>query len=151
MSNYATLVDLLIKNEMKGIKNHERILELGSTPKILQDKSGFADLTLAIKASTISKICFDHGIPTSMLKRLPDILDNPKSLFLPADTSKVDSIVVVTFEVKGHEPVIIPIKKNTESGRKRFNMVTSMYGKSGPNPESKWKKDNLLIWEHPTP
>ncbi|ENM5816220.1 hypothetical protein V4V51_003769 [Vibrio mimicus] len=144
MSNYATLVDVLITDETKGIKNHERILELGCTPDILLRECGFPDLPLVIKASTISKICFDHGVPTSMIKRLPEIVSNPKSLFRSA--SVADSVVVVTFEIKGGAPIIVPIRKAANVGRRKCNVVTSMYAKEGKDPETKWTQENLLIW-----
>ncbi|MGR5364338.1 hypothetical protein ACPV54_26040 [Vibrio mediterranei] len=147
MSNYATLVDILIRDEMKGITNHERILELGDTPEILQNECGFPDITLAIKANVVSKACFDHGIGTSVIKRLPEILSSPKSVFRSANPKQTDSVVVVTFEVKGEAPIIVPVRKDQQAGRKRFNFVTSMYAKEGPPPEIKWKKKGLLIWE----
>lgn len=147
MSNYATLVDVLIKNETQGITNHERVLELGHTPQILIDECGFPDLPFAIKASTVSKICFDHGIATSLIKKLPDLIASPKCLFKPANPNLTNSAVVLTFEVKGLSPIIISIRSNMKSGRKTYNFVTSMYGKEGPHPEGKWKKDGLLIWE----
>lgn len=145
MSNYATLVDVLIQNEMKGINNHERIVELGMTPDILIQECGFPSLPLGIKASTISKICFDHGIGTSVIQRLPEILQSPKSIYASANSKQSDSVVVFTFEVKGQLPIIIPIRKNQSAGRKRYNFVTSMYGKEGNDPEIRWKR--LLIWE----
>ena len=147
MSNYATLVDVLIKNEMKGIAYHECVLDLGRTPKILIDECGFPDLPFAIKASTVSKICFEHGIATSVIQRLPDLIASPKCLFKSANPNFTDSAVVLTFEVKGDFPIIISIRSNMKSGRKMYNFVTSMYGKEGPEPESKWKNDGLLIWE----
>lgn len=147
MSNYATLVDVLIKNEMKGISNHERVLELGNTPQVLIDECGFPALPFAIKASTISKICFDHGIGTSIIQRLPELAASPKCLFKSANAQFSDSVVVLTFEIKGQSPIIISIRQNMMSGRKRYNFVTSMYAKEGDDPEIKWKSANLLIWE----
>lgn len=131
---------------MNGLPIHEYVLELGVTPDLLISKAGFEQLELAIKASTIAKICFDHGIPTSMIKRLPDIIQNPKSIYNSA--THPDSVVVVTFEIKGNEnPVIIPIKRNVSIGRNsKYNLVTSAYGKEGSNPEAKWAKDGLLVW-----
>lgn len=147
MSNYATLVDVLINNEMKGVKNHERILELGSTPQLLIDECKFPNLPFAIKASTISKICFDHGIATSLIQRLPDLVNSPKCLFNPANTSLTGSVVVLTFEFKELAPIIISIRQDMMSGRNRYNFVTSMYAKEGPDPEKKWRSNNLLIWD----
>lgn len=149
MSNYATLVDLLIQNEMKGIQNHERILELGDTPEILVAECGFPQLPFAIKASTLSKICFDHGIATSVIKRIPDIVASPKCLFKSANPNFVDSVVVLTFELKNGDPIVVSVRQNMQAGRKYYNFVTSMYQKEGQNPEVKWKAKDLLIWETP--
>lgn len=132
---------------MKGVKNHERVLELGRTPQVLIDECGFPDLPFAIKASTVSKICFDHGIATSIIQRLPDLVSSPKCLFKSANAQFTDSVVVLTFELKDSAPIIISIRKDMMSGRSNYNFVTSMYAKEGPNPEIKWKADNLLIWE----
>jgi hypothetical protein len=145
VSNFATLVDVIINNEMNGIKHHEHILEIGKTPEILVDKCKFPQITLAIKASVISKICFDHGIATSVIKRLPDIANNPKVLF--KSSTQGDSVVVLTFEVKGGIPIIIPIRPNQSSGRKKYNFISSVYAKEGPCPETKWRREGLLIWE----
>jgi hypothetical protein len=132
---------------MQGTPHHEKILELGPTPKILIDHCDFPDIPLAIKASTISKIVFDHGISTSVVQGLYDVIENSKLIFKSANQRDQDSVVVLTLEVKGLSPIIIPIRKNQTSGRKKFNFITSVYAKEGPNPEVKWKRDNLLLWE----
>jgi len=133
---------------MNGLPMHEQVLEIGRTPKILIDKAQFPDIKLAVNAKVISKMCFDHGLATSMLKRLPEIINNPKSLFLSANASQTDSVVVMTFEVKGGNPIIIPIQKNRKVGRKLYNLVTSGYAKEGNDPDKKWREKGLLIWEN---
>ncbi|MEJ1334436.1 MAG: hypothetical protein RPU34_09400 [Candidatus Sedimenticola sp. (ex Thyasira tokunagai)] len=148
MNNYGSLVDLLIKDEMLGNPQHERVLHLGETPEYLRKHAGFPELTLAIKGNVIGKAHFDHGVTTSMLKKLPRIICNPKSVFYPADPKHLGTVVVLTFEFKGHSPIIVPIRHNVQIGRnQRYNLVSSVYGKGGPDPERKWKADNLLIWE----
>ena len=148
MDNYHSLVDLIIKDEMDGKPNHERILDIGGTPKYLIDYAGFPNLRMAIKASVISKACFDHGVSKSLLKRLPDIISSPKCVFKPADPCHVDSVVVLTLEFKGMHPLIVPLRMRQQVGRGNiFNLVSSVYGKEGPDPESKWKKQGLLIYE----
>lgn len=148
MDNYSTLVDLIIKEELQGKPSHERLIKLGKTPNYLIDHAGFPALELAIKGSVITKACFDHGIATSMLKRLPDIVANPKCLFKSASRPE-ESVVVLTFEVKGKAelPIIVPISRNMSVGRENVNLVASIYGKEGPNPEQKWKTQGLLIYE----
>jgi len=149
------LVDVLIKDEMNGKPQHEKLLILGNTPRQLIQSAGFPELPLAIKAKVISKACFDHGIATSMLKRLPDIIANPKCIFKSANAQQSDSVVVLTLEIKNESPIIIPIIKYQQVGRQSqkagrqnaYNLVTSVYAKEGPNPERKWREQGLLLWE----
>ena len=147
MNNYRTLVDLLIKDEMNGTPRHEQPLILGKTPEYLVQHAQFPDLALVILGKVIGKAHFDHGVPASLLKRLPDILDNPKCVFRPADPKHGDSVVVLTLELKSGNPIIVPIRRNANIGRHQVNLVVSAYAKEGPDPETKWKADNLLIWE----
>ncbi len=148
LDNYKSLVELLIQDELKGTPRHEFLLLLGSTPKFLIEQAGFPDLPLAIVTKTISKACFEHGIPASMLKRLPEIINNPKSLYKSANAHQVDSVVVLTFEFKAQCPVIVPIQKDRQIGRKdKYNLVTSVYGKEGECAETKWQKQGLLLWQ----
>ena len=149
LNNYSSLVDVLIKDECAGKPHHERLLLLRDTPEYLIQHAGFSQLAIAIKASVISKACFDHGVSPSLLKRLPEIIAQPKCVFRPANPEiHTDTVVVLTFEVKGSSPIIIPIRKNGQVGRSNsFNLISSVYGKEGENPEVKWKKSGLLLWE----
>ena len=148
MNNYTSLVDILIMDEMNGSPQHERVLEIGQTPSYLVEHAGFPELTLAIKGKTVGKAHFDHGILASFIKKLASYIGSPKCLFSSANTHQKDSVVVLTFEQKGASPIIVPIQKNVQIGRGQyFNLVTSIYAKEGPNPETKWKADNLLLWE----
>lgn len=149
MDNYGSLIDALIQSELEGSPKHEQILQLGETPDYLVSRCGFPALPLSIKGSTVSKAAFDHGIPKSLLKRLPSILaSDPRCLFLPSDPQKTDSIVVLTIEFHREHPVVVPIRMNQRVGRNQWhNLVVSVYGKEGPDPEAKWKEDGLLIWE----
>lgn len=146
MDNFSTLVDLLIKDEVAGRPSHERVLHLGSTPSYLVEKAGFPNLELVVTGKVISKAAFDHGISTSLLKRLDQVINNPKELYNSANIQMTDSVVVMTFEMKGSLPIIIPVRKERKIGRSGvFNTVTSVYGKEGPDPSSKWQKQGLLI------
>ncbi len=146
MDNFSTLVDTLIKDEVKGITHHELVVELGDTPELLQKYAGFDPLRLVIKAKAISKIHFDHGIVVSQIKRIPSLIVNPKALYKSAN--RADSAVVLTFELKQNVPIIIAIHKNKRIGRLDVvNECVSMYAKEGPDPESKWEGSGLLLWK----
>ena len=147
MNNFSNLVDSIIKDEIAGYPRHELVLNLGKTPDFLQKIAGFPDHELVITGKVIGKACFDHGIGPSLLKRLPDIINSPKSIFKSANPDQTDSVIVLTYELKGSAPIIMPIKHSKEIGRNGiFNIITSIYGKEGPDPEVKWEKQGLLLW-----
>lgn len=144
--NYRALVAALIASEVAGKPQHELILELGATPEILV-KHGFRLLPLVLKGKTVSKMHFDHGMVRSLIERLPELIACPKAIY----RSTTSGAVVVTFEVKGvaGHPIIIAVHADKQVGRDRVvNEVASMYAKEGPNPETRWKAQGLLIWEN---
>jgi len=150
LNNFSNLVDALIKDEMEGTPRHELVLFLGKTPELLQAVAGFPDYDLVITGKVIGKVCFDHGIGPSLLKRLPDIINSPKSIFRSANQHQTDSVIVLTYELKGLAPIIMPIRHSQSIGRNGvFNIITSVYGKEGPDPEVKWQKQGLQLWTNP--
>jgi len=150
LDNYTVLVDALIKAECDGNPQHEQVLQLGPTPQQLIDRAGFTALPLVVTGKVIGKACFDHGLRISVLKRLPQILAAPKGLFRSANPGHGDSVVVLTFESHAGAPIIVPVRHNQQIGRQQcYNLVTSVYGKGGPDPHAKWSAEGLLIWEAP--
>jgi hypothetical protein len=147
LDNYTTLVDIIIQNEAAGTPKHQPVLLLGETPDYLIQNAGYAQLPMAITGNVISKVHFDHGITKGIIKKLPEILANPKALFKSANVQQTDSVVVLTYEIKGFSPIVIPIVKNREIGRIQYNLVTSVYAKEGEDPELKWHKQGLLLWK----
>jgi len=154
MDNFGKLVELLIKLESEGKPKLGHLLQIGNTPKYLIKYAGFPALPLAIKYPVISKICFDHGISTSFIKALPKIIATPKAIFKPSLDHHNDTIVVLTFKLKGSNSIVIPIQKNQISGRHKetllpihYNLIKSMYAKEGYDPMVKWHDDGLLIWK----
>lgn len=142
--NFKTLVGQVIRSESEGNPVHELILEIGQTPKLLLDL-GFPDLVFIVKAKTIGKIYFDHGIKQSVIERIPEIINNPQAIFRSA-TNPTQG-VIVTYELKGVSPVIMAVHRDKPIGRnKTANELASMYGKEGIDPMLKWEKDGLLLW-----
>ena len=148
--NYKTALNLLLKSlsdpsrPADSVTHHQLILTLGATPQILIDH-GMPDLPLAITGKVIDKCHFDHGIGKSMLERIHHIICNPKAIYKTSNNQP--GCVVMTFEVKDSDPIIVPIKPNMQlAGRRDFyNVVTSCYAKEG-DPETRWQKQKLLIW-----
>jgi hypothetical protein len=148
LNNYSSLVDILIKDEMENRPQHERLLHICHTPEYLKIHANFPDLPIAITGKVIGKAHFDHGINKNLIKNLPKVLLDAKCVFKSANSSQADSVVILTLEVHRSFPVIVPIRRNHQVGRgQRYNLVTSIYGKEGPDPEPKWKLDGLLLWE----
>ena len=146
MDNFSSAITLLIKDEAAGRPRHETLLFLGDTPGYLLQDAGFPALQLAITGKVVSKACFDHGISTTFLKRLPEIVARPRSLYRPADQALVDSVVIMTVEKKAGIPIIIPLRRNQRVGRAaQYNLVSSVYAKEGPDPDAKWRTGGLLI------
>lgn len=144
LSNFKTLVNLVLAAEMQGLARPELILEVGPTPQLLLD-NGFPPLPLIVKATTIGKIAFDHGITTSIIERIPKLIAAPSHLFRSA--TGLGGAVLVTIENKNGAPIIIALHPSKRVGRRVVNEVASMYAKEGPDPISKWSRQGLLLWE----
>lgn len=148
--NFKTLVGVVIQAEVEGKPRHELLLELGKTPlAILQAGGGsFDDLDLVLKAGTVGKMHFDHGVSKGLIERLPDILSAPKAIYKSGTQGALGAVVVMTFDTQRGFPLIIPVHANKRIGRDRVcNEVASMYAKEGPDPELKWRQAGLLLWE----
>lgn len=142
-TNFKTAVHLIIQASTDGKPRHEAVLSLGKTPQFLLDH-GFPELPLNVKAATIDKAHFDHGITLGVLERLADIVNTPKALYRSATVQ--GAAIVITFELKAGSPILVPIHPNKPIGRSHVNEVTSVYNKE-PTIEDRWKKNGLLLWE----
>lgn len=144
-TNYEILVDLVIKAEIDSKPRHEVVLEVCDTPETLL-RIGFAPLRVVIKAKAIGKIFFDHGLTQRLIEKIPAILENPQAVYTSA--THPASVVVFTYEVHAGSPIIIPVARDRQIGRGPLvNEVTSMYGKTGPDPRPRWRAEGLLLWE----
>lgn len=144
-TNYETLVDLVICAEKEGKPRHELILNVGPTPARLVNL-GFEALALIVKAKTIGKIFFDHGLTQGQIERIPALLEGPQAIYR-SDTHPTN-MVVLTYELHSGFPVIVPIARDRQIGRGPLvNEVVSMYAKTGPDPTPRWRALGLLLWE----
>jgi len=148
LNNYTSLIDALIKAESEGKPQHEKFVFVCDTPEYLIRHAGFSALPLIIPGKIVGKACFDHGIGTSVLKRLPEIVAEPDALF--KSHTHGGSVVVLTLEMKGAAPIIVPMRPDLLPGRDQspVNVITSVYGKEGPDPRAKWIAAGLLLWEN---
>lgn len=152
MNNFAQAVDLILKAEMQGTPHHESFLSLGQTPNYLIEHGAFSNKDLIITGKVLTKAHFDHAVPASILKRLPSIIEEPKSLFKSATQQNCESVVVLTFEIVNRTlPLVIPIhkdKKMTRTGT--YNVIASVYGKDNGDPSPRWIKQGLHLWSPKT-
>lgn len=144
-TNFETLVNLVICAEIEGKPRHELVLSIGITPGILV-RLGFNALRLVVKAKTIGKMFFEHGLTQGLLEKIPAMLEAPQAIYR-SDTHPTN-MVVLTYELKAGSPIIIPIARDRQIGRGPLvNEVVSMYAKTGPDPTGRWKSRGLLLWD----
>lgn len=144
-TNFKAALQLILQASMDGKPKHEAVLSLGATPQFLLD-NGFPALPLKIKGAVIDKAHFDHGITRGVLERLAEIITTPKALYKSATVQ--GTAVVITFEMKAGNPILVPIHGNKPVGRALANLVASVYAKDAADVEIKWKKEGLLLWEN---
>lgn len=131
--------------EVNKVKNHQIILNLGPTPQILVN-AGLPQLSLGITGKVVDKCYFDHGITKSMMEKIYHIISTPRALYKSHDPK--DACVIMSYEIKGTDPLIAALHPSKQlAGRCDFyNSVASVYFKEN-DPETRWKKDGLLLWE----
>lgn len=152
---FKPALGLLIKSmtndgASKQHTNHQVILPIGPTPKVLLDL-GMPELQLVISGKVVDKVLFDHGIPKGTLERLYSLLEAPKAIFKGHQGNPGSA--VLTFEVKGMAPIIIAVHPNKQMGGRdgtRYNNIASMYPKEsrpGESIEDRWTREGLLLWK----
>lgn len=142
---YCSWVDEVIKAETANTPHRELVIQICPTPALLT-QHGCPDLPLLLKAKTVGKIFFEHGMTKTQIEQLPVMLHVPRALYRSA--SHTDSVVVLTFEENLGAPIIVPIAKNRMVGRARVNEIVSAYAKTGPDQTPRWRAQGLLLWEH---
>lgn len=145
-SNFQAAIQLILTAATTGTPQKETILTVGNTPPYLVINGGLPVLDLVITASTIDKVFFDHGMTKGLLERLDTVLMTPKALYRSETVS--GGAVVVTFELKGGNPIVVAIHPNKLMGRSRYNVIASLYAKDAAI-ESRWQAKGLLVWAPP--
>lgn len=144
-SNYRAAVAVIIKASTDGKPQHEAVLTVGHTPPLLISH-GLADLPLVITGRTIDKAFFDHAIKRGVIERLHALISSPVTIYKSAPPHS-NGNVVVTMELQGGWPIIIPIRSSKQFGRTFIaNEITSVYAKEGGSFESRWQSEGLLLW-----
>ena len=148
--NFRVALNLMLKSmtdayEINQVRNHQIGLQLGPTPQILID-AGLPQLPVGLTGKVVDKCFFDHGITKSMLEKIYHVISVPRALY--KSRNPADATVVMSYEIRGANPLIAAIHPNKQlAGRRDFyNNIASYYFKEN-NAEVRWKNDGLLLWE----
>lgn len=82
-----------------------------------------------------------------MLERAYGHLCSPKAIYTASNGEP--GCVVVSFEIKAGNPIIICLRSNHQMGGRRdfYNAITSVYDKGG-DAELRWTQKGLLRWQN---
>ncbi|MCP5230922.1 MAG: hypothetical protein H6948_02310 [Zoogloeaceae bacterium] len=138
--SFASSVSRIIRGEI----NLGYRVDIGETPDVLR-AIGMPDLRLAVVASTVDKIHFDHGLTEAEITEIPQRIADPVMVF--ESETQPGSFVVVTDLVKNGSPVIAAIHPGKEVAGVEVNLLASAYPK-GKMPIARWFDDGLLRYAH---
>lgn len=148
--NFRVALGLMLKSmseayETNKVKNHQIVFRLGPTPQILID-AGLPQLPVGLTGKVVDKCFFDHGVTKSMLEKVYHVISVPRALYKSRNPE--DATVVMSYDFRGPDPLIVAIHPNRQLGGRRdfYNHIASYYFKEN-NPEVRWKNDGLLLWE----
>lgn len=146
--NYKVALGLMLQSmavayEDNKHTNHQIVLTLGPTPPVLITL-GLPQLPLVMTGKVVDKSFFDHGVTKGILEKAYQIIVAPKAVY---KSQTYNGHIVMSYETKGADPLIIAIHPNKQLGRGTvFNVVASIYFKEN-DPETRWGKDGLLLWK----
>ena len=129
-TNYETVINLIAQIINDGKQVNEHPVEIGITPTVIVKNTHFNQLPLMMYGKAFNKVIYDHGITTSILHRLYNILENPQAIYSSDSTVQLKgSIVVVTRELFKKDHLIVAIQPDINVGHKTVNRIASIYGK----------------------
>jgi hypothetical protein len=128
-------VDAAIASGIKGEHPGRGPVAIGSITPALK-AAGIPDGELRTSPVILAKAVFDHGVTKSLLKNIPDLLENPV-MVLESDTVS-GSFVVVTNELVNGKPLLVVVSPEETRGRIVFNFVPSVYPKDDLSAIQRW-------------
>ena len=141
--NYDAAVDSAIAAAVKGDPPARGHITVGTTSPALQ-AAGLPDQNLRTSAQILAKAHFDHGVPKSMLKRIPELLDNPVMVF-KSDT-QAGKYVVATNEFLNGKPLLVIVSPEKNLEGVGFNFMPSVYPKDYVKTIQGWIDGGLLTY-----
>jgi len=138
---YDAAVDSAIAAGIKGAPVERGHVAVGSVSPALM-AAGLADGELRTSQAIIAKAAFDHGVTKSVLKKLPELLDQPVMVF-ESDTV-AGRYVVVTSEFVQGRPLIVALSPEGTTGGVAFSFIPSLYPKEDLKAFERWLSSGKL-------
>lgn len=140
-AGYDEAVDAAVADGMAGKAPGRGPVAIGDTSAALQ-AAGLPAGELRTSPAVLAKVVFDHGVPKSMLKRIPELLESPVMVF--ASDSVAGRYVAVTSEMVRGQPLVVAISPEETRGARTFNFVPSLYPKDDLRAIQRWLNDGKL-------
>lgn len=108
------------------LRKHARVSD--ETPEVLR-LLGIEPKPVVTSLALLRKMHDDHGVPASVLKRLPELISDP--VLVLRSRTQDGRMVIVTDELIGGRPLVLVIDPSGESGNVQVVFVPSAYPKDG--------------------
>ena len=138
---YNDAVDSAIAAAARGERPGRGPVSIGTTTPALH-AAGIQNGELTTSPTIIAKSMFDHGVTKTLLKAIPDLLENPV-MVLDSDTV-AGSFVVVTSEFVNGKPLMVVVSPEETRGHVTFNFVPSVYPKDDFSAIQRWVNGGKL-------
>lgn len=132
---FSAAVDAAVKAGTTGAPGVRGHVEIGTLPPALA-AAGVPAGDLKTSAKVLQKVVFDHGVPPSVVKRIPELLERPVMVFRSATVE--GSFVAVTSEMVRGAPLIVAISPETTRGAVALNFVPSLYPRDDLQAIQRW-------------
>ena len=132
---FSAAVDAAVKAGTEGAPGGRGHVEIGTLPPALA-AAGVPAGDLKTSAKVLQKVVFDHGVPPSVVKRIPELLERPVMVFRSATVE--GSFVAVTSEMVRGAPLIVAISPETTRGAVALNFVPSLYPRDDLQAIQRW-------------
>jgi len=132
---FSAAVDAAVKAGALGEPGGRSPIDIGTLPAALS-VAGVPAGDLKTSAKVLQKVVFDHGVPPSVVKRIPELLEKPVMVFRSATVE--GSFVAVTSEMVRGAPLIVAISPETTRGAVALNFVPSLYPRDDLQAIQRW-------------
>lgn len=133
--DFSAAVDAAVKAGTMGAPGGRGHVEIGTLPPALA-AAGVPAGDLKTSAKVLQKVVFDHGVPPSVVKRIPELLERPVMVFRSATVE--GSFVAVTSEMVRGAPLIVAISPEKVTGGVALNFVPSLYPRDDLQAIQRW-------------